>query len=124
LSKQKGRLSVLLEKIDEWMEVDPDLEDKAGFLRHYEECNPGQFPVPYTETWIKYYKQAKKKGITVAELLFEKRRTLLSKRTEKRPTGTKPKEIFVIDEEQRRELEEMDDRLKLTDPARVKRLNK
>jgi hypothetical protein len=60
----------------------------------------------------------------VAELLFEKRRALLSKKTEKGPTGTKSKEIFVIDEEQRRELEEMDERLKLTDPARVKRMNK
>jgi hypothetical protein len=124
LSTQKGRLSALLEKIDEWMEVDPDLEDKEGFLRHYEECNPGQFPVPYTKIWIKYYRQARKKGITVAELLFDKRRALMSKKTEKGPTGSKSKEIFVIDEEQRRELEEMDERLKLTDPARLKRLNK
>ena len=85
----------------------------------------GQFNVGNTEIWMRYYKMAKKAGVTVAEYLFEMRREMQSKQLsrERNPDQERPEKISVVDPEKRRELEEMDERLKTLDPARVKRMN-
>ncbi len=67
--------------------------------------------------------EAKKQRVTVAELVFESRRkmsgTNLTYRKDR--SGETEQRVFVVDEEKRQELEELDERLKTYDPARVKR---
>ena len=72
---------------------------------------------------MEYYRKAKKRGVTVAELLFEARKKMLSLNlTYERDQANEPvQKVFVLDEEERHELEEIDERLKSYDPARVKR---
>ena len=75
---------------------------------------------------MKYIKEAKKKRMTVKELVFEKRKEMLSKNIEfvNDPGRPLTERVSIIDEVKRKELKEMDKRLKQIDPARVKRLNK
>ena len=63
-----------------------------------------------------------KKKITVAELLFESRKKmLLMDLIYKKGPKEDEQRIFELDEEKRREMDEMSERLKTYDPARVKR---
>jgi len=119
------RFSAIHDLITEWEKRDPGLRDKEGFLEFIKTQDIGQFNVGNTEIWMRYYKMAKKEGVTVAEYLFDMRRELQSKKLSKErdPDQEKPEKISVIDPEKRKELEEMDERLKTHDPARIKRLN-
>ena len=120
------RISAILNTIDEWQKRDPDLRDREGFLHFLKTCGIGNHHVSDTKVWMRYYYEAKRKRISVAELLFEKRREMLSKRIviEKDDSMPLDERIFVFDEEKRRELVEMSERLKRDDPAIRKRLNK
>jgi len=75
---------------------------------------------------MEHYRKAKKRGMTVTELLFETRKKMLSMNLsyERGSAGDYEQRVFVVDEEQLRELEELDERLKTYDPARIKRKNK
>jgi len=119
------RFSAIHDLISEWEKRDPRLRDKEGFLGFMKTRDIGQFNVGDTEIWMRYYKMAKKEGVTVAEYLFDMRREVQSKKLSKErdPDQEKTEKISVIDPEKRRELEEMDERLKTHDPARIKRLN-
>ncbi|GAI43004.1 unnamed protein product, partial [marine sediment metagenome] len=81
-----GRVSFIRERIEEWKETDPLLENKKGFLEFVEASDPGKVRVKDTEAWLKYQKEAKRKRITVRELLFDKARTAIppAKRVEKK----------------------------------------
>ena len=72
---------------------------------------------------MKYLREAKKQKATVAELLFESRRKMSGmKMTYKKDhAGETEQRVYVLDEEKRHELEEIVERLKSYDPARVKR---
>ncbi len=122
----KDKLSVILHALDEWEKRDPHFQDKEGFLQFLRSIDLGSFNVGDTDVWMKYYREAKKSRISIPELLFAKKRELMSRGTsdvvpERSPL---PERVFVIDEEKRNELSEMDERLKRDDPARRKRLNK
>ncbi len=70
------RLSFILSQIEEWKKQDTELRDKEGFLSFIKKCDLGQYPVVDTRVWMKYIKEAKKKRMTVKELVFEKRCSL------------------------------------------------
>jgi len=120
------RLSAILDTIDEWQKRDPELRDKEGFLRFLKSHDIGKHHVSDSKVWTSYYYEARRKRISIAELLFEKKREMLSKKivVEKDTSIPLDERVFVIDEEKRRELVEMGERLKRDDPARRKRLNK
>ncbi len=120
------RFAAIHDEITEWMKQDPKLNDKKGFLEHLKSCDIGQFNVGDTGRWMEYYRKAKKRGITVTELLFETRKKMLDMNLsyERGSPGENEQRVFVVDEEQLRELEELDERLKTYDPARVKRRGK
>jgi len=67
-----GRLEFILEKMEEWKNRDPELEDKQGFLNFIESSDPGKYCVKNTEIWLKYHKEARQNHITVKELLFDR----------------------------------------------------
>ncbi len=125
-SMYNDRLSFILSQIEEWKKQDTELRDKEGFLSFIKKCDFGQYPVGDTRVWMKYIKEAKKKRMTVKELVFEKRKEMLSKNIEfvNDPGRPLTERVSIIDEVKRKELKEMDKRLKQIDPARVKRLNK
>lgn len=120
------RLSAILTTIDEWLKQDPRLRDNEGFLRFLKSCDIGKHQVGDVNVWMRYYHEARKKRVSVAELLFEKKSEMMSKRIviEKDASMPLDERVFVIDEEKRRELIEMGERLKRDDPARRRRLNK
>lgn len=120
------RLSAILDAIDKWQKRDPELQDRGGFLRFMKSCDIGKHQVGDTKVWMGYYHEARRKRVSVAELLFEKKKEILSKKivVEKDMSMPMEERIIVIDEEQRRELVEMSERLKRDDPARRRRLNK
>jgi len=68
------RFAAIHDEITERMKHDPRLNDKKGFLEHLKSCDVGQFNVGDTRRWMEYYRKAKKRGVTVAELLFEARK--------------------------------------------------
>lgn len=72
-----GRVSFIRERVEEWKETDPLLENKTGFLEFIEASDPGKVLVKDTEAWLKYQKEAKRKRITVRELLFDKARAAI-----------------------------------------------
>ena len=117
------RFAAIHDEITEWTKQDPKLNDKKGFLEHLNSCDIGQFNVGDTRRWMEYYRKAKKRGVTVAELLFEARNKMLNMNLtyERDKTTEHTKKVFVLDEVKRHELEEIDERLKSYDPARVKR---
>jgi len=117
------RFAAIHDEITEWMKHDPRLNDKKGFLEHLKSCDIGQFNVGDARRWMEYYREAKKRGVTVAELLFEARNKMLNVNLtyERDQTTEHTQKIFVLDEEELHELEEIDERLKSYDPARVKR---
>ena len=108
--------------IEIWRKQDPKLSNKSGFLKFLGEQDLGLFNVGDTKVWLNYYHEAKKKRMTVAELLFEKQRKTLKLDISLPKKKKEPIEIFVIDEDKRKELNELDERLKLIDPARVKKI--
>ena len=117
------RFAAIHDEITEWMKHDPRLNDEKGFLEHLKSCDIGQFNVGDTGRWMEYYRKAKKRGVIVAELLFEARKKMLSMNLtyERDQTTEHTQKVFVLDEGERHELEEIDERLKSYDPARVKR---
>ena len=120
------RFSVIHDKISEWQKQDTNLANREGFLLYLKACDIGQFSVGNTDRWMKCYKDAKKKGISVAEHLFESRKRLLNVklRYEKDHSREQAQRIFVIDEEKTQLIKELEERLKTYDPARIKRQNK
>ncbi len=120
------RFAAVHDEITEWQKKDPHLSDKEGFLEYISTRDIGQFNVGDTKRWMEHYRKAKKRGITVTELLFETRKKMLDMNLlyERGSPGDNEQRVFVVDEEQLRELEELDERLKTYDPARVKRRGK
>ena len=120
------RFAAVHDEIIEWQKQDPHLSDKEGFLEYISKRDIGQFNVGDTKRWMEHYRKAKKRGITVTELLFETRKKMLDMNLsyERGSPGDNEQRVFVVDEEQLRELEELDERLKTYDPARVKRRDK
>lgn len=119
----QDRLSAILFYIEQWRDTDPNLECKEGFLNYLTTCEIGYFNVGNTKVWMNYHKEAKKQGVTIPELLFEKQRRILSlqPRAEKKPIE---KRIFVLNQEPKKELIEMEERLKVQDPLRRKQKEK
>jgi hypothetical protein len=74
----QDRLSAILFFIEQWRDSDPNLEYKEGFLNYLSTCDIGYFNLGNSKVWMNYYKEAKKKGVTIPELLFEKQRRILS----------------------------------------------
>ena len=120
------RFAAVHDEITEWQIKDPHLSDKEGFLEYISTRDLGQFNVGDTRRWLEIYRKAKKQGITVTELLFETRKSMLDMNLsyERGSPGDNEPKVFVVDEEQLHELEEIDERLKTYDPARVKRRGK
>jgi len=71
MAEEIGRISFIRERIGEWKESDPLLENKEGFLEFIEFSEPGKVPVKDSERWVDYLKKARRKHITVSELLFD-----------------------------------------------------
>jgi hypothetical protein len=109
------RFSAIHDEITQWQKQDPKLNDKKGFIEYLKTCDIGQFNVGDA--------RAKKRRITVAELVFDSRKRMsqmgLTYKKD-RSEGTEQR-VFELDEEERHELDEIDKRLKTYDPARVKR---
>ena len=120
------RFTAIHDEITEWQKQDPHLRDKEGFLEYMSKRDIGQFNVGDTKRWMEYYREAKKRGVTVTELLFETRKKMLHMdHSYERDRSIEPmQKVFVVDQEQLHELEEIDERLKTYDPARVKRRDK
>ena len=120
------RFTAIHDEITEWQKKDPNLSDLEGFLEYIKTRDIGQFNVGDTRRWMKNYQEARKQGVSVTEFLFETRRKMVDKDlTYRRASASKhDQRVFVIDEEKRQELEEIDERLKSLDPARIKRKNK
>ena len=86
LLEEIGRISFIRMKLEEWKETDPLLENKTGFLDFIEASEPGKVRVKDTEAWLKYQKEARRKRVTVSEMLFDKARAAipLAKRVAKK----------------------------------------
>jgi len=71
---------------------------------------------------MEYYRKAKRELVTVSEILFDSRKAMIDMKLvyERNPDRNDLVKVFVVDEK-RKELEEIDERLKSYDPARVKR---
>ena len=121
-SVQTDRLSMILRYIDEWREKDPYLDDKKGFLKFIKSCDLGCFNVGDTRVWMNYHREARKKRVTIAELLFDKQKKTIMKIGSLERKDRKPMEetVFMLSEEEKRELDEMSERLKKEDPLRRK----
>ena len=119
----QDRLSAILFYIEQWRDTDPDLKCKEGFLNYLTTCNIGYFDVGNTKVWMNYHKEAKKQGVTIPELLFEKQKQILSiqPRGEKKPIEDR---IFVLNQESKKEFIKMEERLKIQDPLRRKQIEK
>ena len=117
------RFAAIHDVITEWQIQDPRLTDKEGFFQYLKTHDIGQFNVGDTKRWMEYLREAKKQKVTVAELLFESRRKMSGmKLTYRKDRSEEPEQrVFVVDEEKRHELDEIEERLKSYDPARVKR---
>jgi hypothetical protein len=74
----QDRLSAVLFHIEQWRETDPNLECPKGFLNYLTTCDIEQLKIGNTKVWMNYLNEAKKKGLTIAELLFLKQRKTLS----------------------------------------------
>jgi hypothetical protein len=117
------RFAAIHEEITNWQKQDTNLADREGFIRYLVTCDIGQFNVGNTDRWMQCYREAKKQGLTVSELLFESRKRMSRMNLTYEPdrSGEIKQRVFLVDEEKRHELEEIDERLKTYDPARVKR---
>ena len=120
------RFTAIQDEVTEWQKKDPNLRDLEGFMEYMKTRDIGQFNVGDTIRWMNNYREARKRGVSVTEFLFETRRTMMDKDlTYRRASASKlDQRVYIIDEEKRQELEEIDERLKSLDPARIKRKNK
>ena len=101
-----GRLEFILRKIDEWKKIDPELEDKQGFLIFIEFSDQGKYRVKNTKIWLKYHKEARQKHITVKELLFDRMNKIQKTITE--PTEKPIKDIIdVVPEDETEKIKEI-----------------
>lgn len=118
-----GRFSAIHDAITEWQKHDASLRDKIGFLEYLKTCDISQFAVVDQKRWMEYYRKAERRSVTVADVLFDSRKARIDMKLvyERDPGRNDLDKVFVVDEEKRKELEEMDERLKSYDPARVKR---
>ena len=125
-SVQTDRLSMIIHYIDEWREKDPNLDDRKGFLEFIKSCDLGCFNVGDTKVWMNYHREARRKQVTIVELLFDKQKKIILKIVSLKRKERKPMEetVFVLSEEEKRELDEMGERLKKEDPLRRKQLDK
>jgi hypothetical protein len=73
----QDRLSAILFHIEQWRETDPNLEYLEGFLNYLTICDIEQLKVGDTRVWKSYLNEAMKKGVTIAELLFNKQRRII-----------------------------------------------
>ena len=121
--RAQDRVSVIHDAITEWQIQDAQLTDNIGFLEYLKNRDIGQFPVVNQKKWMEYLRTAQRQRITVAEMLFNYRRAMIGRKlVYNRDSGKKDlNRIFVVNEEKRKELEEIDERMKSYDPARVKR---
>ena len=117
------RFSAIHDEITQWQKQDPKLNDKKGFIEYLKTCDIGQFNVGDTKIWMKYLREAKKRRITVAALVFESRKRMskMGLTYKKDRSEETEQRVFELDEAERHELDEIDKRLKTYDPARVKR---
>jgi hypothetical protein len=89
------------------------LVNKKGFLEYLETSEIGRYKVGNTEIWLRYYSEARKKGITIAELLFDKARETMKTsiiKSDGRPIKKIP--VDIVSEEKMKELKEISSRLK------------
>jgi len=122
-TKEIGRIEAIHNHVSQWQLKDPKLENIGGFLEYLKACDIGSYPVQDTARWLSLLQEAKKLRVGVAELIFMRRRNLFGKEIsiEKSKDRSPPDNMFVVNEDQRRELEEIGERLKRDDPARRKR---
>ena len=122
-SQEIGRIPAIHHHINLWQKNDPMLKDSKGFIDYLKTYDIGCHRVIDTEKWLKYLKESRKKKITVAEIIFSHRSTLVGKELsmEKDDERPYPHEVYIVDAEERKELEEISERLKRDDPARRKR---
>jgi hypothetical protein len=107
------RITFILQMIDEWKKNDQELENKKGFLEYLETREIGRYKVGNTEIWLRYYSEARKKGITIVELLFDKARETMKTfiiKSNDRPVKKIP--VDIVSEEKMKELKEISSRLK------------
>jgi len=107
------RITFILQMIDEWKKNDQELENKKGFLEYLETREIGRYKVGNTEIWLRYYSEARKKGITIVELLFDKARETMKTfiiKSNDRPIKKIP--VDIVSEEKMKELKEISSRLK------------
>jgi hypothetical protein len=122
MAAPKDRLEYILHIIETWRHRDPELEDKEGFLENLRTYEIGILGVGNAEIWIQYYKDAKRKGFTVAELLFEKAKEglkTMAKRESDKPV--KRVEIDVVLGEKLLELKEMAERRRTHAKQRIRK---
>ena len=113
-----GRLEFILDKIEEWKNRDPELEDKEGFLNFIESSDLGKYRVKNTKIWLKYHKEARQKRITVKELLFDKMNKI-QKTIINEPTETPIKDIVdVVTEDEAQKIKEIYSRLRKDEEMR------
>ena len=122
-SQEIGRISVIHHHINLWQKNDTKLKDSKGFVDYLKTCDVGCHSVLDTEKWLKYLKESRKKKITVAEIIYSHRSSLVGKELSMKKDDERsyPHEVYVVDADERRELEEISERLKRDDPARRKR---
>ena len=118
-----GRLSVIYHHLDFWKTRDPKYQDKIGFLAYLENCDLGCYPVKDTEKWLKLRTEARQNRSTIPETLFDHWRNLAQKTISINTEPERPAhaEIDVLTSDQRKDLEEITNRLKKADPARAKK---
>jgi len=75
--------------------------------------------------WMNYHREACKKRVTITDLLFDKQKKIILKIVSLKRKDRRPMEetVFVLSEEEKRELDEMSERLKNEDPLRRKQLD-
>ena len=113
-----GRLEFILDKIEEWKNRDPELEDKEEFLNFIESSDLGKYRVKNTKIWLKYHKEARQKRITVKELLFDKMNKI-QKTIINEPTETPIKDIVdVVTEDEAQKIKEIYSRLRKDEEMR------
>jgi len=74
---------------------------------------------------MNYHRGACKKRVTITELLFDKQKKIILKIVSIKSKDREPMEetVFVLSEEEKRELDEISERLKNEDPLRRKQLD-
>jgi hypothetical protein len=113
MSVQHDRLTFIIHIIDEWAKKDPQLKDKQGFMEYLETQEIGKYKVENADVWLTYYKEARKRRISIAELLFHKVRE--GRKSNSREESERPMKVLPIDvvpEEKMKELKKMTSRLK------------